>query len=167
MGWRWKSIPSCPDAVIVEPKCSRNAEFQYFLKGELYWKWDAVHQVAVRGYPKKWKWHGIPPGPDVVIVMPEESPDYCFEYFVKGDKVWKWDVKRERLAPGYPQPWSMQRSFSGVPARDINAVVTEPKVSRHSGTQYFIKGDHYWKRSLREGVDHGSPRPWRWHGIDG
>jgi type 1 glutamine amidotransferase len=76
-------------------------------------------------------------------------------YFFKGSQYSRYDMKADRVDPGYPKPINSE-TWPGLPWTDgIDAAV-----NWGNGKAYFFKGGHYIRYDIRtDRVDPGYPKP--------
>jgi len=85
-------------------------------------------------------------------------------YFFKGSQYSRYDIKADRVDPGYPKPINRE-TWPGFPWTDgIDAAV-----NWGNGKAYFFKGAHYIRYDIKaDRVDPGYPKPINnetWPGI--
>ncbi|MGF1493593.1 MAG: hemopexin repeat-containing protein [Microcoleaceae cyanobacterium] len=130
----------------------------FFFQGDEYFCFDLYQHRVESGYPQKINdghWIGWPEnfyrGIDTAILWNNGKA-----YFFKGDQYLCYDIYREMMDAGYPQPianlpWkAWPRSFS----QNLDAALTW-----NNGRAYFFKGDEYIALDMNQGcVEPGYPK---------
>ncbi len=127
----------------------------YFFKGGQYVRYDIKADRVDPGYPKPINndtWPGVPwfDGIDAAVNWGNGKA-----YFFKGGQYVRYDIKADRVDPGYPKPINND-TWPGVPWFDgIDAAVNWT-----NGKAYFFKGNSYIRFDLKaDRTDHGYPKP--------
>lgn len=142
----------------------------YVLAGSRYTRFDLGAGTADAGYPKpidQRSWPGLPwsDGIDAAVAYPNGKV-----YLLRGGEYVRFDVKADRVDPGYPKPID-QRTWPGLPwTSGIDAAV-----GGGNGKVYLFKGAAYVRFDIQaDRVDPGYPKPidqttWPglpWTGVD-
>ena len=136
----------------------------YFFKGGQYVRYDIRADRTDPGYPKPINhetWPGLPwtDGIDAAVNWYNGKV-----YFFKGGQYVRYDIKADRVDPGYPKPFNGE-TWPGVPWQDgIDAAV-----NWKNGKAYFFKGKDYIRFDIRaDRTDPGYPQPVnneKWPGV--
>jgi hypothetical protein len=127
----------------------------YFFKGGQYVRYDIKTDRADSGYPKpinNESWPGLPwtGGIDAVVNWGNGKA-----YFFKGGQYCRYDVKTDRVDPGYPKSINNE-NWPGVPWSEG----IEAAVNWRNGKAYFFKGDQYIRYDVKaDKADPGYPKP--------
>jgi matrix metalloproteinase-14 (membrane-inserted) len=134
----------------------------YFFKGSQYSRYDMKSDRTDPGYPKQISnetWPGVPwhEGIDAAVNWGNGKV-----YFFKGGEYVRYDVKADRVDPGYPKPINSE-TWPGLPWRDgVDAVV-----NWYNGKVYFFRGGEYVRYDVKaDRVDPGYPKSLsNWSGV--
>jgi len=127
----------------------------YFFKGGQYIRYDLRSDRADPGYPKpidNQSWPGLPwtSGIDAAVNWYNGKA-----YFFKGSQYVRYDVKADRVDPGYPKTISAE-SWPGLGFTDG----VDAAVNWKNGKAYFFKGDRYIRYDVKsDRADSGYPKP--------
>lgn len=127
----------------------------YFFKGSQYLRYDTKADKVDPGYPKPINnetWPGLPwtDGIDAAVNWYNGKA-----YFFKGSQYVRYDLKADRVDPGYPKPINNE-TWPGVPwTEGIDAAV-----NWRNGKVYLFKGDSYVRFDIKaDRTDPGYPKP--------
>jgi hypothetical protein len=140
----------------------------FFFKGGLYFRYDIKADKVDPGYPKaidNSTWPGLPwkDGFDAVVNWGNGKA-----YFFKGDRYVSYDIKTDKVDPGYPKPIDN----STWPGKAKWGEGFDAAVNWGNGKAYFFKGGQYISYDIKgDKVDPGYPKdidnstwpglPWR------
>jgi hypothetical protein len=126
----------------------------YFFKGSQYSRYDMKADRVDPGYPKPINsetWPGLPwaNGIDTAVNWGNGKA-----YFFKGGQYIRYDIRTDRVDPGYPKPINSQ-TWPGLPWTDgIDAAV-----NWYNGKAYLFKGTQYVRIDIQaDRVDPGYPK---------
>jgi hypothetical protein len=137
----------------------------YFFKGGQYSRYDVKADRVDPGYPKpinNENWPGMPwiGGIDAAVNWYNGKA-----YFFKGGQYIRYDVKADRVDPGYPRP--INGNWPGISWTDG----LDAAVNWKNGKAYFFKGESYIRFDINaDRTDHGYPKPINnetWPGLPG
>jgi len=127
----------------------------YFFRGNRYVRYDIKADRVDPGYPKPINgetWPGVPwtDGIDAAVNWGNGKA-----YFFRGNQYVRYDIKADRVDPGYPKPINGE-TWPGVPWMDgIDAAV-----NWGNGKAYFFRGNQYVRYDIKaDRVDPGYPKP--------
>jgi hypothetical protein len=136
----------------------------YFFRGSQYVRYDIKADKADPGYPKPINnetWPGIPwmDGIDSAVNWRNNKA-----YFFKGSQYVRYDIKADRVDPGYPKSINNE-NWPGIPWMDG----IDSAVNWRNNKAYFFKGDSYIRFDIKaDRADPGYPKPINnetWPGI--
>ncbi len=138
----------------------------YFFKGGQYVRYDIKADRVDPGYPKpinRETWPGVPwtDGIDAAVNWGNGKA-----YFFKGSQYVRYDIKADRVDPGYPKPINNE-AWPGLPWTDG----IDTAVNWRNGKAYFFKDDEYIRFDIKaDRTDQGYPKPINnetWPGLPG
>ena len=127
----------------------------YFFRGNQYLRYDIKTDRVDDDYPKpinQINWSGLPwtSGIDAAVNWGNGKV-----YIFKGNEYVRFDIKTDKVDPGYPKTIN-QTTWPGLPWVDgIDAAV-----NWGNGKAYIFKGDQYVRYDLKlDKADEGYPKP--------
>ena len=129
----------------------------YFFCGDNYTRFDINSNVTDPGYPKRISvgWPGVTyRSIDAATMRPDKGTNGKI-YFFNGDEYVRFDLKSNRVDPGYPA--KITRGWPGIGFSSIDAAVFRSDKGP-KGKIYFFKGNKYTRFDLATSrTDSGYP----------
>lgn len=162
----WGGIPDTFTKDIDAVLLWHDDKKAYFFKGDQYIRYDVENDTMDSGYPKtiadKWgNWPEEFSSVDAAFLVKEKE----VAYFFKDDKYLRYNVKKDKVDPGYPR--KITDYWIDWPHSFANGV-DSACIKNDKNKVYFFKGDSYLRYDLvKDKVDNGYPLSIRqgWKGL--
>ena len=134
----WRGVPDDIDEMLL---WGHNWEI-YFFKGSKYYRYHVKKDHVLYEYDISEGWPGVPDNIDAAFTHNDRKT-----YFFKGDNVYLFDNRLDKVAAGYPK--KITDVFHGLPG-NLDAAFRW----YFDGISYFFKGPYFYKwNDSRKRVD--------------
>jgi hypothetical protein len=154
----------------------------YFFRGAMYSRYDIANDRTDPGYPKPiaGHWPGFPAaftaGVDAAVNWGNLNPNFANKiYFFKGNQYLRYDIAKDAVDAGYPQPLDAAHWMGWPAAPSAFASGVDAALNYGNGKVYFFKGSEYLRFDIAADrvdqppqpiVGHWSGWPAGWTSVD-